>query len=162
MPVGQELVYHLPADLAEAVVTLRLPDFPASDLVELAAEDREDGLGRMVRYDRADQAGVYVVSCRLPAEQGADALLTRRVDPAEGYLTPGGKEQITAAFGSKDYTYVPRATESIKDVMLASTGEEYWLWLMGALIVLLAAETVLAQRFGHYTTTESDEKAIQR
>ncbi len=162
VPVGQELRYNLPTDLAEAVVTLRLPDFPASDLVELSAEDCEDGLGKVVRYDRATQAGVYVLSCRLPAEQGGDALLTRRVDPSEGVLAPGGKEQITAAFGSKDYTYVARATESIKDIMLASTGEEYWLWLMGALIVLLAAETVLAQRFGHYTTTESDEKAIQR
>jgi hypothetical protein len=160
-PVGQPLVYDLPAEVADAAISLRLPDFPASDLVTLTPTDRQDGLGREVRYDAATQAGIYVVSARLPGQEATDVLLTRRVDPAEGLLAPGGREAITAAFGSKEFTYVARATESIQDVMLTSTGEEYWLWTMGALIVLLAAETLLAQRLGHYAT-ESDVKAIPR
>ena len=39
-----------------------------------------------------------------------------------------------------------------------SDENEYWLWAIAAVLVLLAAETLLAQRFGHYSDTVDEAK----
>lgn len=149
--IGQEIAYAPPADLVDAAATLKMPDFPASDIVTLSVGQRTAAdTPTELTYKRTDQAGVYTLSLRLPDGNGRDILFARNVDPREGRLLPGGLEMLTRAFDSKDFTYVPRASEANEGAFRLAAREEYWLWVMGALLVLLAAETFLGQRFGHY------------
>jgi len=149
--IGREISVTPPTELTEAAVTLKLPDFPASDIITLATAGRDDGAGAAeVVYSRPGQAGVYTLSMRLPDGSGGEMLLARNVDPLEGRLDPGGRDGIARAFDSKDFMYVPRASEANKGAFRLAAREEYWLWVMAAVLTLLAAETFLAQRFGHY------------
>jgi len=149
--IGVDITFTPPTDLVDAAVTLKLPDFPASDLVTLSLgkEETIDALAE-ISFPRARQAGVYTLSMRLPDGSGQEVMFARNVDPLEGRLEPGGRYMLTTAFDSKDFTYVPRASEENKGAFRLAAREEYWLWVMGALLALLAAETFLGQRFGHY------------
>ncbi len=155
--IGQPITVTPPEAFTEAAVTLKLPDFPASDIITLAlASQANSDAPAELEYERPGQAGIYTLAMRLPDGSGPDMLLVRNVDPAEGQLDPGGRHTIARAFDSKDFTYVPRASEANKGAFRLASQDEYWLWVMGALLILLAGETFLAQRFGHYSKDVKD------
>ena len=96
-------------------------------------------------------AGVYTIRLKLPDGESRQVFFARNTEPVEGRLAPGRQKAITSAFGSGDFIYVDRSrTQAVQTVELRDE-KEYWLWALVAMLVLLAVETFLAQRFGHYT-----------
>ena len=112
----------------------------------------ESLLRRQVRCDRPQVAGVYALTLQQPEQPLRTILLARSVDPAEGDLEPGRQEGLAAAFGCQaaDFTYVDRTSEGASTRLDAGPQTEYWVWAIAAMLAVLAAETFLAQKFGHY------------
>jgi hypothetical protein len=77
-------------------------------------------------------------------------LFARNVDPREGDLAPASREEITQAFDGADIVYVDQSEATAADVSQASSRREYWKYLILGVLGLLALETYLAQRFGHW------------
>jgi len=148
--VSEPIRYVLPESFRSAEATLKMPSFPTSDLVLL--RPIRGTRPAALRYERAAEAGLYVLSLQNPDGRRHDVLLARTVDPVEGRLEPAGRDRLAGAIGSDDFTYVSRATS--RATAAFSLGKsELWLWLVLAAAALLATETILARRFGHYTTT---------
>ena len=121
---------------------------------------------RELRYARALEAGVYEVTLLDAAEKELEKVLyARNVDPAEGDLalavgdggtaTPDQRRQaIGQAFGLEEFRYEHPIGEAQKlQDLQAEPEKEYWIWALSAMLVLMALEIFLAQRFGHYTTS---------
>ena len=149
--VDEAIEAELPPMFTDAQVTLRLPDYPVSDLISLGASDAEDADPAMRLYPQADQAGIYAVQALRPDGEVLQQLFARNSDPREGQLAQAGKSRLVSLFGKERLTYRDADDLETGAEMLVAKGEEYWLWLMGTLIVLIALETVLAQKFGHYS-----------
>jgi hypothetical protein len=66
-------------------------------------------------------------------------------------LAPGSHGDLTGALGGGDYTFIDRSQPAAGDLDDAIAEKQYWIWLLGALLALLALETYLARRFGHWT-----------
>jgi hypothetical protein len=150
--VGLDEPIHtsLPPAFVDADVTLRRPDYPTSDLETLTINgESTEQTDR--HYDHTDMAGIYAIQASRADGQVFQRLFARNNDPREGLLPQAGKRRLQALFGKERLTY--RDSEDLESGTeeLLAKGEEYWLWLMGTLIVLIALETVLAQRFGHYS-----------
>lgn len=111
----------------------------------------DEFLGREMRYDRVNEAGVYSMLLKMPGGAGKTVFFARNTNPDEGNLTPGGKKAIVSVFGSDEFIYFQRSGTSAEANIKASAGREYWMWALAAMLVFLAAETVLAQKFGHYS-----------
>ena len=109
--------------------------------------------GRELRFERADRSGIYELTVQ--ARDARTVYFARNTDPDEGALAhiANGKSTLADAFGTDQFIYKDRsAGASAADVSDATDKREYWLWAMGALLALLAVETFLGQRFGHYDT----------
>jgi len=145
--VGRDITLQLDESLRDATAILTPPG-TGTDLVRLTP--RRTGIRPKVTYDRADVAGLYRLTLTRPDESAVEVLFARNPDPVEGDLQPGGKTSVTTALGSGEYTYIDRASAAGKDLAEAAAGKEYWIWMVAALLLLLAAETFLAQRFGHW------------
>ena len=114
----------------------------------------EEMFGRQLRFERTDRCGIYELT--VPPDGGTTTFFARNGDPAEGALAHNGEDDIVAAVDSKDFIYKERsAAASAADISATTDTKEYWLWAMGALLALLAIETFLAQRFGHYDLKKS-------
>ncbi len=151
--VGEPILYDVPPRLKEAKATLRcVPLFPSAEDIALAGVDPDRP--SLLKYDRAVIAGTYWLRLEMPDKSVRNVLYSQNVDPAEGRLEPGHRPEITAAFGGneKDYTYVDRTGGPQSDVAASLSDKEYWMYLIAAMLVLMAAETFLGQRFGHYAT----------
>ena len=146
--VGETIVHALDEDLLDAKVMLKTPRYPADDLVLLVAT-REGFRGR-ITYAKAERAGVYVLEMQMPDETSQQVLFARNVDPAEGDLAPGGREAVETAFDSKDFSYVHRAAAGRQEEARSETRNEYWLLAAMAALAVLAVETFLGRKFGHY------------
>jgi len=155
--VGDPVVHTIDRELRDASATLHTPKYPADDVITLAPANEESDTrdGRIVRHDNPRHAGCYTLSLTMPDASQTDLFFARNIDPIEGNLAPGGRKLITRALGSEDFKYVSRlAAGSTADVQTKEQ-KEYWLVLLIALISILALETHLAQRFGHYSTGRS-------
>ena len=139
--VGRPLTYPLPPDMQDARATLRTPKYPEHDLVPLQPQKG------LLKYDMTTEAGAYVLSLVQPGHDSSQMVFSRYVDPAEGDLKTAGRDGLVAAFGSDKFTY-SRPREPGADT--SGPIHDYWQWVIGALLVLVALEVFLAQRFGHY------------
>jgi len=152
--VGEPIVHTINRELRDARVTIQTPRFPSDDLITLkTVMEENDGNqpSQTARYDNPPHAGCYTMSLKMPDGSQNDLFFARNVDPDEGNLAPGGEKLISRAMGSEDFKYVSRlASGSISDVQTKEQ-KEYWLLLLAGLLVVLAMETFLAQRFGHYS-----------
>ena len=168
--VGEPIVYEIPPALRDATAVLKTPLHPTQAVVPLNASPTSAPAGgsaagqarhMQLRYDRADHAGTYSLEMTLPDQSSMQVLFARQVDPAEGDLTPGREAAVTAAFGSEGVTYVDRQAAKASEIADAAFTKEYWMWALAALAVLMALETYLAQRFGHWPgpiTTEPQRR----
>jgi hypothetical protein len=162
--VGQPLLFNLPDRLLDAKASLDTPRHSEVDVITLrAAEDEKN----ILRYLPARDAGVYTLTLQTPLTR-QDYYFSRNVDPAEGELTIDGaidnmgqkaaqvdpekrKKAIADALGSNDLQYEMRGTGASVTEAVNKPQHDYFLWALGAMLVLMAAEVYLAQRFGHYT-----------
>ncbi len=151
--VGQGIVYTPPGKFRDARATLRTPRYPDVEEVTLSVKD-QDGQ-KLLEFQNPTNAGMYRLTMELANKDKKDLLLARNGDPIEGQLAPGRQPEITAALGGseKDYTYVDRSGSNPGSVNTLSD-KEYWLYAIIGMLVLMAAETFLGQRFGHYAETK--------
>ncbi|MHC4562401.1 MAG: BatA domain-containing protein, partial [Planctomycetota bacterium] len=155
-PVVGEPIAHAPsAGFADAAATLKLPSFPATDMIALAPAKADKTGRKRFTSEHAGEAGVYTLSLALPDGSGQNVLIARNVDPAEGLLAPARRDGLRRAWGSDDFTYIRRSLAQPVEEVRATGKEKYWLWIMAMLIGLVAVETYLAQRFGHYAPSET-------
>ncbi|GDY11293.1 hypothetical protein LBMAG53_01700 [Planctomycetota bacterium] len=139
---GAALSEPLTGRLADAVsATLTTPRFPAEDLIALAVDGPALPGGRVLRH-AADHAGVYVIHGLLADGSHLIRRQARVVDPAELDLARATPGALHAALG--------RPYELIDGGSAASGGVALRWWLLAGLLVVLVAETLLAQRFGHH------------
>jgi hypothetical protein len=176
--VGEPIVYEIPPALRDASAVLKTPLSPAQPAVALTAtpagaaptgQARGGGSAAHaaarpmeLRYDRADNAGTYSLELALPDQTARQVLFARQVDPAEGDLTPGREPAIAAAVGTERLTYIDKQASEAAQVAKADAQKEYWMWALALLAALLAMETYLAQRFGHWPGGKKEEDLAQR
>jgi hypothetical protein len=155
--VGEQIVLSVPDEFRDATAVLQTPAYPAVESASLVIRQEPDG-PRQVKFDRPDRAGLYRLELNVPDGSTRRVLFARNVDPVEGNLLPGGKDDIASAFGSEEFAYESHRGDQVVEVAGKSDENEYWLWAIAAVLVLLAAETLLAQRFGHYSDTVDEAK----
>jgi len=155
MTVGEGITHEISQESRDAQVTVLTPRFPADDVITLEAVVEDDGgqPKQIVRYDNTIHAGCYTLQLKMPDESQTRVFFARNVNPVEGDLTPGGQRQIVRAFGSEDFKYVRRIEAGSPDSVETKEQKEYWILLLAAMLAVLAMETVLAQRFGHYSSS---------
>lgn len=147
--VGEPILYEVPSRYRESKLTLKTPLYPGEDLLSLSAK-MIDGRN-MLRYDKQRTAGVYWLTLEMPDKSRKEVLLAQNVDGVEGQLTAGQKPEIAPAFGGeKEFIYVDRTSPTAATQVQSQADKEYWMWAIAAMLALLAAETFLGQRFGHY------------
>ena len=125
-----------------------MPVVPLVPVREPAAAGRPPR--EVLRYDQADRAGEYDLELTLPDGTSRLAVFARTVDGVEGDLTCGRQPALAAAFGSEKFVYQDRTATQAAQADTAESQKEYWTWALAILALLLAAETFLGQRFGHY------------
>ena len=143
--VGDALCLTASDAIRDCRATLKTPRYPQVDLVTMQCDDK----GQM-RYEAACDAGFYDLSFAKPAGATVDMYFARNVDPLEGDLAPSGQTGIAAAMDSNDFHYEQRNGSEVT-VADNKPSKEYWLWIIGAMLVFMAMEIYLAQRFGHYS-----------
>jgi hypothetical protein len=162
--VGQPLIFNLPDRLLDAKASLDTPRHSEVDVITLQAAEEEKNI---LRYLPARDAGIYTLTLQTPLAK-QDYYFARNVDPAEGDLTIDGidatgpkagqldpekrKKVVADAFGSSDLQYEMRGTGASATQAVNKPQHDYFLWALVAMLVLMAAEVYLAQRFGHYNT----------
>jgi hypothetical protein len=158
-PVGTPIAHSVSKAMLDATVTMKTPQYPESDLVTLRPKAEKHPVTgvvqNLVQYERAWEAGAYTISMKLPAGEETWVYYVRNPRAVEGRLAPGKQTDITSAFGSQEFRYKDRAKESGTSVVKAEIDKEYWMWGLAALAMLLALETFLAQKFGHYSKSKS-------
>jgi hypothetical protein len=161
--VGEPIVYELPRGLRDAAATLKTPRHPEQPVVPLVPVKKPARVGapqQLLRYERANSAGRYSLELALPDGTARHAIYARTVDPLEGDLACGREPALAAALGSEEFVYMDRTSAHPGRVAEAEPHKEYWMWALAIMAVLLAAETFLGQRFGHYAAQgKSSEKS---
>lgn len=146
--VGEPITFTLGDDLRDASAVLRTPDWPETP--ETALRPGEENANRL-EYEKPLEAGTYTMTFTLPDQSKRTVLFSRNPDPAEGRLVPGHRDAIANAFGSEEFSYIDRTGSGSTSSRSGENDVELWKWAIFALIGLLALETFLAQRFGHYS-----------
>lgn len=143
-PVGTPIEYDVPRRRrrAEAVLTL------VSDAREPEQASWREAPEK-VSFDDPDRAGTYALAFRLAGRELGTELFSRDVNPAEGDLTPGRQEAI-APLIKGEYLYTERDATADAEALLVEEKTEYWMYALVAMLGLMAVESVLARRFGHY------------
>ena len=152
--VGRDFEFQLPGMIQQAAATIQPPKDKFADVISINADSDDksaDGQATQSRLVCKDTrwAGDYEMEVDLGGTK-VKKFFTRMVDYNEGNLQPGGKSGLEIAFGGKDFVYVAKSSEEAAD-KIGDYGKEYWLWVMAAVLMLLAAEIYFGQRFGHYT-----------
>ena len=131
------------------------PDELRSSLTAPGETELRELFARRIRYEAANEAGVYQLQLEAPGQNARTLFFARNPDPAEGDLTLGGEEALAQALDSRQFVYVRRSGPERQDAPGALAGKDLWRWAIGAMLAMLAAEIFLAQRFGHYTKTRN-------
>jgi hypothetical protein len=145
--VGRPITYVAGADLMGATARLQTPAFPAEDEQTLAGS--QQAAGRLISYDDTHHAGIYPLKLELPGETRT-VLFARNVDPIEGRLEVASEQELRGFLGV-DFHYVDKLGSGPAVAGIVQPKREYWKAALAALLVVLALEVFLGQRFGHYS-----------
>jgi len=155
-PVGRPLRFALPPDLADAAVTVATPAYPQEDVSALAP--RVDGTEKMVEFAAARWAGIYELKFVLPDRSERAVLFSRHVEPAEGDLARADRADLERAVG-RDHVYQGGLALEPAAIGRRADDKAYAGPLLVVVLAVLAVETVLARRFGHYTAAAPRRRA---
>jgi len=148
--VGEAVGHAVGPDWAPARASLRTPAFPAEDDVLLAGE--QVAARRVIRYHDTRHAGIYQLTLDLAGDQRTFKF-ARNIDPVEGRLECQAERNLRETLGVPfEYQNKLAAQTSAEAAVTAGTRQEYWKAALAALLIILAAEVFLGQRFGHYQT----------
>ncbi len=148
--VGEPIVQEVPRERSEATASLQAPA-REEEMISLVPEADEEGGRGTLRFERAVHAGIYTMVFENPTGGSAELYFARNVDPTEGRLAPGGEDALSKALGSNEFAYVARREGAATGEAAEPFQSEYWAWALVALLAAMALETVLAQKFGHYS-----------
>ncbi len=152
--VGEPIMFDLPERLRDATAVLQTPRFPEQGVIPLVAavlkDDKKLQVTRRLSYPAARSAGRYKLELSMADGTLRKVFFARTPDPLEGQLACGRQTVLSTAFGSEDFAYVDRTAPTAPGEQTVQPRKEYWTWLVLALLVLLLAETMLGQRFGHH------------
>ncbi|MCD6377466.1 MAG: hypothetical protein J7L99_01300, partial [Planctomycetes bacterium] len=143
--VNQPIDYTLGEELSSASATLKTPAFPLQDTITL--EVRRKGIRRSVFYADTIYKGIYELELS-HAQEVHKLFFARNINPDEGRLSRVSKQELQGRLGVK-FDYRDRLKPKVEQVAEASK-QEYWKLALDAMLVVLAAEVFLGQRFGHY------------
>ena len=123
----------------------------------MLADDPRNLMKFELQWDRIRSAGLYSLDMKLSDEVRREArlpenlMIVRNVDPEEGRISVAGRQRVEDVLGPVDSYLVRVRKESGTAVAPSSDSDaDWWKWAMGALAVLLAMETFLGLKFGHY------------
>jgi hypothetical protein len=146
--VGRSLGYTLPPRLSGALsAALKTPAYPREDVHILPLQD--DGRQRTVLYPEPPHAGLYELTLALADRTEHRVLFSRHTDPRESDLVKAPEADLRAAVG-RTCRYTPNLAVQSETATEAPPLKAFWWLFLSVLLVLLALETVLGLRFGHY------------
>lgn len=152
--VGEPVTFDLPDKLRDATATLQTPRFPEQAAVPLVPavlkDDRTQQVTRRLSYPSARSAGRYKLELAMADGTAQKVFFARTPDPLEGQLACGRQAALASALGSEDFVYVDRTAPAMAGETKVQPRKEYWMWIILGLLVLLLAETMLGQKFGHH------------
>ena len=126
---------------------------------ELLEGDLAELMRRELCYPPAVEAGVYTLQLLdAGGAQVEELLYARNVDPAEGNLRIAGDDEVAAALGTEKFRHEKRLLASAPESVETKPKKEYWTWAIVAMLIVLALETFLGQRFGHYSATAAPKQ----
>ena len=126
---------------------------------ELLAGDLAELMQRELCYPPAVEAGVYTLTLRDAGGAKVEEMLyARNIDPAEGDLRIAGDDEVAAALGTEKFRHEKRLLATASESVETKPKKEYWTWAIVAMLIVLALETFLGQRFGHYATLAASRR----
>lgn len=144
--VGRQIDYTVASERAAARITLQTPAFPAEDVIALAGRPLETG--RAITYKNTRYMGIYQLKLETP-DDVQTILFARNIDPLEGRLARITKKELQGQL-PLEFEYHDRLTPAGTETAGAAGRGEYWKAALAAMLLILAVEVFLAQRFGHY------------
>jgi hypothetical protein len=151
--VGQPIVYELPSALASAAaISLKTPLYPNDDVRTLQARVDEKRRTKVVEYPAAAQAGVYEMELTLSDGGRKRLLFSRHIDPEESELEKVGEGDLKRSLDREGLDYRGNLAAAKDRAVETAPKKDFWRLLLALAAAVLALETFLAQRFGHYTT----------
>ncbi len=142
---GRQINYTVAAEKAAAKVTLQTPAFPAEDVMVMEGQRLETG--RIISYENPRHMGIYQLELNMTDEKQT-VLFARNTDPLEGRLDRITEKELQGQLPLK-FEYRDRLMPAGTETAAAPAGE-YWKAALAVMLLILAAEVFLAQRFGHY------------
>ncbi|HSV16616.1 MAG TPA: BatA domain-containing protein [Tepidisphaeraceae bacterium] len=139
---SQPIIASIAEPVEEHSANLRLPNGETEQLPVLRLEDRTE-----IRFNRTDEPGVYRLRYR---SEGKERLLHYViVSPrAESDLTPMNDAQWAAVTDAVGLQHIDAGeTPVVSTVARDRAGRELWMPVMAGVIVLAAAEMLLARRW---------------
>jgi hypothetical protein len=166
-PVGAPLRREIEREFFNATITLKTPQFPQQPAVRLAptlqgeqmfvawppALTQEPAKLRSAPADRSlpglDRAGIYTLELASDAKTRLD-FYARNVEADEGRLEKAQPAVVQQILKELPFEYRQGATDSA--AVTAAAASELWRIVLFVLLGVLVIETILAQRFGHYSS----------
>ena len=143
-PVGEPIRFPLPAEMVAAKARIQTP----RSEIPVALGDQDGAGGRILLYPDAHEAGIYRLLLSL-ADEKRTVMFARNVDPLEGRLERAGEEKLREWLGV-DFTYRDQLAPAAVEAAVVSEKGEYWKAALVIMLIVMAAEVFLAQRFGHH------------
>jgi len=143
-PVGEPIRFPLAADMIAAKARLQAP----RDDVPVTLTPQGNVAERVLSYTDTHKAGIYRLFLTLPDEKRT-VMFARNIDPIEGRLDRAGELKLREWLGV-DFAYRDRLAPPAAAAAVTTETSEYWKAALAAMLVVLAAEVFLGQRFGHY------------
>ncbi len=143
---GRQINYTVAPEKASAKVTLQTPAFPAEDVIVMEGQRLETG--RVISYENPRHMGIYQLELNL-ADEKQTVLFARNIDPLEGRLDRITEKELQGQVPLK-FEYRDRLISAGAETAAAAGKQEYWKAALAVMLLILAAEVFLAQRFGHY------------
>jgi hypothetical protein len=145
---GRSIGYTLPARFSGALAAvIKTPAYPTEDAQALTFQD--DGRQRSVCLPQPPLAGLYELALTMGDRTEHRVLFSRHPDPRESQLVKATEAEAREAAGP-GCAYTPRMAVEGERPAEARPLKAFWWVFLAALLGVLAVETVLALRFGHY------------
>ena len=145
---GEPIRFHGPSALLGQPVTITAPDGTTRTLNAVHDEKMDSAF---VEYSHTDQIGIYQVQAENAFATGGGFAVN--LDTRESILTPADTETIREAFPKESIRFVqdrPQVISTLDQVgpaKLRQQRRDYWPWMLLAALVVLVAETLLANLY---------------
>jgi hypothetical protein len=153
---GDTAVIHLGSDRLDPIHTALLTT-PRGDQIRTAVDDKQSALV----ITSTEAPGNYRIQAG-GLEQGVDLGFSVNLPPQTSNLARATSEDLESIFGSKQFHLARNHDEIDRSINVGRVGRELYPLLIVLLVVILAFEQVLSNRFyKDYDTSERPSRAAQ-